>query len=157
MVGTASSTVTRSRRIRSIALAGSKRANSESPAPAAIAAFIAQVIPNTWNSGKQASTTSSSVSFTRRRTMTSWFEPRLPWVSSAPFGVPVVPEVCSTTAVSESARSTGLPNSGKSAVNRDSSASSTSHSFAPALSAPSVAAPANPGLPISALESVFDR
>ena len=93
MVGTASSTVTRSRRIRSIAFAGSKRAISESPAPAAIAAFIAQVIPNTWNSGKQASTTSSSVSFTRRRTMTSWLVPRLPWVNSAPFGVPVVPDV----------------------------------------------------------------
>src|SRR6476646_10272419 len=70
MVGTASSTVTRSRRIRSIAFAGSKRAISESPAPAAIAAFIAHVIPNTWNSGRQASTTSSSVSFKRRRTGT---------------------------------------------------------------------------------------
>ena len=33
--------------------------------------------------------------------MTSWLEPRLPWVSSAPFGVPVVPDVCSTTAVSD--------------------------------------------------------
>ena len=62
-------------------------------APASTPAFSEQVSPKTWNSGRQPMITSSgvpssSVSWVVRALL---FRPA--WVSSAPFGWPVVPEV----------------------------------------------------------------
>ena len=76
----------------SSALAGSKRGISVSMAPAPTQLFIAQVWPKEWNSGSAPSTTSSSERSKRPRE-TSELRRRLSWVSSAPLGVPVVPDV----------------------------------------------------------------
>jgi hypothetical protein len=66
---------------------------SVSVEPWSTAAFSPQVRPKTWNRGRHPMMTSpvalsSSVSAVVRQ-----FPARLAWVSSAPFGCPVVPEV----------------------------------------------------------------
>ena len=93
MVGTPSYTVTLSRPITCSAFTGSNRGIRVSVAPEAMAAFSPQIIPNTWNSGRQPITTSSGPISIRVRAVTAWFLFRPAWVSSAPFGFPVVPEV----------------------------------------------------------------
>ena len=84
--------VTRSRSMISSALSGSKRGSIESVAPARIPAFSEHVCPNEWNSGSEPRITSSPV-IANSSCATCALRPRLPCVSSAPFGVPVVPEV----------------------------------------------------------------
>ena len=87
------------------ALRGSKRASNDSDAPTPIAAFSVHVWPNEWNSGKPPKITSSGPSWSSSLRVTSAFAVRLPCVSSAPFGRPVVPDVYSNTAVSSTERS----------------------------------------------------
>ena len=77
----------------SSALPGSKRGISVSIAPKATATFIAQVCPKAWNSGSAPRITSSSVTCTSVIPVTSALRRRFSCVSSAPLGVPVVPEV----------------------------------------------------------------
>jgi hypothetical protein len=86
-------TVTLSRSITSSAWCASKRRTSTSVAPAAIAAFMHPVIPNTCASGAEPNSTSSSVSLSASPAMYSAFaRSRLP-ASSTRFGSPVVPDV----------------------------------------------------------------
>src|SRR5205085_12337287 len=76
IVGTPWKTVARSRSMISSARPASKRGISDSAAPAAIAAFIEQVWPNEWKSGRAPRKTSSDeneCSFTTAAT----FEVRL--------------------------------------------------------------------------------
>ena len=85
--------VTFSLPITLIASAGSNRGISASAAPAMTAALSPTTSPNTWNSGRQPITTSSGVVAwisTALRCALRW---TLLWVSSAPLGRPVVPEV----------------------------------------------------------------
>jgi len=92
IVGTPSKTVTRSRSMMPRALPASKRGRSESEPPAAIAALSAHVWPKAWNSGSAPSSTASGPSSKSSR-QTATFSVRFVCVSSAPLGVPVVPEV----------------------------------------------------------------
>ena len=71
---------------------GSNRGSSVSVAPLAIAVLSPQVSPKTWNSGRPPKITSSGVT-ENSSCETSTFFVRPSCVSSAPFGVPVVPEV----------------------------------------------------------------
>ena len=57
------------------------------------AALSPQVSPKQWNSGRHPITTSSSLSSTRVSALTAALVIMLAWVSSAPLGWPVVPEV----------------------------------------------------------------
>ncbi len=93
MVGTPSNTVTWSRPIICSAVAPSKRGRSVRHEPDSTDAFSPQVSPNTWNSGRQPITTSSGVISSRVRAAVRALVSRLAWVSSAPLGEPVVPEV----------------------------------------------------------------
>ena len=77
----------------SSARAGSKRGISVSAAPTETAALSPQVCPKEWNSGSAPSSTSSSVATASCFAAISQFVRRLSCVSSAPFGVPVVPDV----------------------------------------------------------------
>ena len=92
IVGTPSNTVTRSRSMISSALPGSKRGSRVSTPPTAIVALSAQVWPKEWNNGSAPSMTARS-SIPKRPTTTSTLRSRFSCVSSAPFGVPVVPDV----------------------------------------------------------------
>jgi hypothetical protein len=76
----------------SSALAGSNRGMRVSVPPPAIVAFIAHVWPNEWNSGSAPRIVSSAPRSYRLREI-STLRIRFACVSSAPFGVPVVPEV----------------------------------------------------------------
>ena len=71
---------------------GRKRGISARQAPVATAVFSPQVCPNEWNSGSAPRITSSGSTEISPR-MTSALRARLPCVSSAPFGLPVVPDV----------------------------------------------------------------
>ncbi len=93
IVGTPSKTVTSSRPITSSAFSASKRGISVRQAPLSTAALRPQVRPKQWKSGRQPITTSSGVSSTRVSAETAALERMLAWVSSAPLGLPVVPEV----------------------------------------------------------------
>ena len=93
IVGTPSKTVTLSRPTTSSALAASKRGMRVRQAPLATAALSPQVRPKQWNSGRQPMTTSSSDSSTRVSAVVRALVIMLSWVSSAPLGWPVVPEV----------------------------------------------------------------
>ena len=93
IVGTPSKIVTWSRWMISSALPASKRGIMVRQAPTFIAALSPQVWPKEWNSGRAPSRTSRSVPSNSVRTDTSQFLYRLSCVSSAPFGVPVVPDV----------------------------------------------------------------
>jgi hypothetical protein len=92
IVGTPSNRVTPSRCTISSALPGSKRASIVRHPPAAIVAFSAQVCPNAWNSGSAPRVMARS-SMPNSASEASMLDRRLAWVSSAPFGVPVVPDV----------------------------------------------------------------
>ena len=61
--------------------------------PPATVAFSPQVSPNTWNSGRQPMTTSSGLVPSSVSAVSAAFGCRLAWVSSAPLGWPVVPDV----------------------------------------------------------------
>ena len=97
-------TVTLSRCRTSSALVGSNRGIMVSVAPQATAVFSPQVWPNEWNSGSPPKMTSSGPP-SNKEIDTATLDARLLWVSSAPLGFPVVPEVYSRTAVSSGSRS----------------------------------------------------
>ena len=93
IVGTPCMIVTCSFSMTSIAAAGSKRGMRASEAPAMVAALRPTTRPKTWNSGRQPMMTSSGVicwMTSAERSALRWM---LRWVSSAPLGRPVVPEV----------------------------------------------------------------
>ena len=92
IVGTPWNTVTLSRWMISSALAGSKRGTIDSIPPTAIVAFRPHVWPKEWNSGSAPRTTSSAVVWARSIIPLALAR-RLAWVSSAPLGLPVVPDV----------------------------------------------------------------
>ena len=92
IVGTPSNTVTRSRAMISSARPASKRGRRVNRPPTAIVAFSAHVWPKAWKSGSAPSATIVS-SKPNSATEASTLCVRLPCVSSAPFGVPVVPDV----------------------------------------------------------------
>ena len=100
MVGTPSKIVTASRWMISSALAPSNLGSSVSVPAAATVAFSPQVRPKTWNSGRQPITTSSLLFFSSVCAVSWALRTRPAWVSSAPFGWPVVPEVYKMTASS---------------------------------------------------------
>ena len=94
MVGTPRKTVVLLSRISSSAAAASKRGISATQAPREIAGFITPDWPRTWESGAAPKTTSPGIQSQQRpgqRTRPSRRSPS--WVSSAPFGSPVVPDV----------------------------------------------------------------
>ena len=93
MVGTPSKTVTRSRSITFSAVAASKRGIRVMQAPASTAVFSPQVWPKAWNMGRQPMITSSGLRSSRLVAVTEALARMFAWVSWAPLGVPVVPEV----------------------------------------------------------------
>ena len=122
---------------------GSKRGSSVSVAPTPIAVLSPQVRPKTWNSGRPPKTTSSG-KIPNNLPDSSAFFVNPACVSSAPFGVPVVPDVYRITAVSSSSRSTTSAAGPAEPRSSLKVAGSTSTHSAPAAAAPSSAASANP-------------
>jgi hypothetical protein len=106
MVGTPWKIVTRSRSRISSALPGSKRGIIDRVEPVYTEQFSEQVCPKEWNSGRAPSRTSSEAISARVPAAISTLRRRFEWVSSAPFGLPVVPDVYRITAVSWSSTST---------------------------------------------------
>ena len=92
IVGTPWKTVTRSRSMIAIALPASKRGSSVSVPPTAIVAFNAHVWPKAWKNGSAPRVTLVS-SRSNSSTAAATLRIRLAWVSWAPFGLPVVPDV----------------------------------------------------------------
>ena len=93
IVGTPWKMVTLSRWMISSALSGSKRGSIVTVAPTMTALFIVQVWPNEWKSGSAPRSTSSSLSSPSFSDTPAEFLYRFACVSSAPFGLPVVPDV----------------------------------------------------------------
>ena len=93
IVGTPCMIVTCSFSITSMAAAGSKRGMRARLAPAIVAALRPTTRPKTWNSGRQPMTMSSGVISWIDVAERSALRLMLLWVSSAPLGRPVVPEV----------------------------------------------------------------
>ena len=93
MVGTPAKRVTRSRVTIAAASSGVKRGSRVKLPPTARVAFWMQVWPKEWNSGSVARATSSAFTGIRRGTTMVQLTRRFAWLSSAPFGLPVVPEV----------------------------------------------------------------
>jgi len=93
IVGTPSNTVTWSRPITSSAFVASNRGTRVRHAPERTDALSPQVSPKQWNSGRQPITTSFSLSSTRVSALSAALVVMFRWVSSAPFGWPVVPDV----------------------------------------------------------------
>ncbi len=93
MVGTPKNAVTRSACTSSIASSASNLGCSTSVPPTRNVEFIDTVWPKVWNSGRQPSTTSSRYSGFASKALTVAFMTRFRWVSTAPFGCPVVPLV----------------------------------------------------------------
>ena len=118
MVGTPAKTVTRWASSSSSAWRGSKRGSSTSVAPMEKPALRFTVAPKVWNSGSATRWVSSPGWEPKRRLQVRAFITWLEWLSSAPLGCPVVPEVYSTTAVSVSRRWTVSKRSGSSATAR---------------------------------------
>ena len=141
MVGTPSNTVTRSRSITCSAAAGLNLGISVRQAPDTTAAFSPQVCPKLWNSGRQPITTSSGPRSSSVVAVTEAFFRMLACVSSAPFGVPVVPEVYRITAVSSSARG-ATSGAGVQVATSSSVAALMVTAEAPAFSAPAAASSA---------------
>ena len=77
----------------SSAFSGSKRGSMVTVAPTVTALFMQQVCPKEWNSGRAPRRTSSSLSSPSFSETPAEFLYRFVCVSSAPFGLPVVPEV----------------------------------------------------------------
>ena len=93
MVGTPRKTFTLSAsQIRS-ACSGSNLGSRVMHAPEYIAQFIAQVCPNEWNSGSPPNRTSPGPLGISVSTEVITLVRRFSWLSSAPLGLPVVPEV----------------------------------------------------------------
>jgi len=92
MVGTPSKIVTRSRSITLSAAAGSKREINVRHAPVVTAQLSPQVCPNAWNNGRHPISTSCGPT-SNISALTCALRRRFACVSSAPFGVPVVPDV----------------------------------------------------------------
>ena len=101
--GTPSKMVTWSRPMISRALPASNLGSRVSVPPPAIVAFSPQVRPKTWNSGRQPMVTSPGPAFSMVAAASSALRVRFACVSSAPLGVPVVPEVYRITASSSPA------------------------------------------------------
>src|SRR3954464_979895 len=93
IVGTPWKRVALSRSMISSALSGSKRGSIVTVAPTLTALFIVQVWPNEWKSGSAPSSTSSLLISPSFCDTPAELRYRFAWVSSAPFGCPVVPEV----------------------------------------------------------------
>ena len=93
IVGTPSNTVTSSRATIVSALSASKRGSRVRHAPVRIEALRPQVRPKTWKRGRHPITTSFSVSSTSVSALSAALVLMLRWVSSAPLGWPVVPDV----------------------------------------------------------------
>ena len=142
MVGTPSKIVTVSRWMISSALAPSNLGSSVSVPPAATVAFSPQVRPKTWNSGRQPIVTSSVPFCSRVRVTRSALLVMLAWVSWAPFGLPVVPEVYKMTASSSPPRPDCSPAGTCPASRPTRSAVSATRTWAPASVAPLAASPA---------------
>ena len=130
-----------SRAITASALSGVNRDTSVRQAPVPTAALSPHVWPNEWNSGSPPKTTSSGLRLNRSVAATEALVARLAWVSSAPLGAPVVPDVYRMTAVSDPVRST-VPGT---AVAPSSRFAPMTRQSAPACPAPSRAASAHPG------------
>ena len=141
-VGTPSKIVTESRSMISSALPGSNLGSSVSVPPAVTVAFSPQVRPKTWNSGRQPIITSSGLLFSRVSAVSRALRARPPWVSWAPLGVPVVPEVYRMTASSSAAASAHEASGARPASRPARSGSSTQIICAPASAAPLAASPA---------------
>ena len=77
----------------SAASPGEKRGSRVKVPPQARLAFWMQVCPKEWKSGSVASATSSPPKGSSLGTTTAQFTKRFAWLSSAPLGLPVVPEV----------------------------------------------------------------
>src|SRR5215217_56780 len=93
IVGTPWKIVTLSRSMISSAFSGSKRGSIVTVAPTLTALFMVHVWPNEWNSGSAPRSTSSALISPSFWETPAEFLYRFRWVSSAPFGLPVVPEV----------------------------------------------------------------
>ena len=93
IVGTPSKIVTWSRSMICRALPGSNLGSRVSVPPPATVAFSPQVSPKTWNSGRQPIITSSGPAVEQGRAVSVALRASPAWVSWAPFGRPVVPEV----------------------------------------------------------------
>ena len=100
-VGTPGSMVGRRRAMVRITEVSSNRGSMIISCPPSTAASRTVVIAKTWKNGSTASTRSCPgfTSLNQRRICTV-FAYRLAWVSIAPFGVPVVPPVYCSTAMS---------------------------------------------------------
>ena len=92
MVGTPAKKVTFSCCISESAMRASKRGSSTSVAAAPNPALSCTLWPKEWNSGSVTRWTSCST-VPKTLWLLSAFMTMLAWVSSAPFGVPVVPLV----------------------------------------------------------------
>ena len=92
MVGTPSKMVARSRWIAVSTVAGSNRGMSDIVAPNRTHTLRMLDRPNTWNSGSTVMTMSSGWTSNSRPGMSAFMYSWI-WVSSAPLGRPVVPEV----------------------------------------------------------------
>ena len=92
IVGTPSKIVALSRWIASRTAAGSKRGTSDIVQPNRTQMFMMLDRPNTWKSGSTVTAMSSGCMSNRRPGMSAFMYSWM-WVSSAPLGRPVVPEV----------------------------------------------------------------
>ena len=92
MVGTPMNTVTRSRCMSSRTARGSNRGTSVMVPPSRTQVFMIDDSANTWNSGSATTTVSSAANSNSRPGMSA-FMYSVMCDSTAPFGVPVVPEV----------------------------------------------------------------
>ena len=105
-------------------------------------AFMPQVRPKTWNSGRHPMITSPGPAVNSVVVATSAFVYRFAWVSSAPFGTPVVPDVYRMTASSSSARSAQSVTGCRSPSSVRASGSVTRMTWAPLSAAPLAASSA---------------
>ena len=92
MVGTPSKMVARSRWIAASTAAAVNRGTSDMVQPNRTQMSRMLDSPNTWNSGSAVTTTSSGWTSNSRPGMSAFMYSWM-WVSSAPLGRPVVPEV----------------------------------------------------------------
>lgn len=93
MVGTPWKVLTCSRTMISMARAASKRGIRTSVAPARQVELRETVCPKAWKSGRAPRTVSSGRMSLASKALTVAFITMLKWLSTAPFGTPVVPLV----------------------------------------------------------------
>ncbi len=105
IVGTPWNSVILSRSMISSAFSASKRGIMDTMAWACTAPLSVHVWPKLWNSGSAPSSLSSLEISPRWSAATVQFLYMFEWVSSAPLGWPVVPDVYRITAVSSGSRS----------------------------------------------------